>query len=659
MAKDQPGNFNLSTKMVNRLEKLERFFGGSRRRDKEREARSRELSAVSSSSQPLDGQHFPAPSFMNPTSIHMKPREEPSSCTRATKDRSQSLPHPHGNKKRRSSIGSIGDILNHRHHPSDPIHPLSIHSTQLNSPLSTQRLSRFRFPEALTMDERGVTAKEAAYERSAKDPQEENILDWYPQRVSSLFNNLGLDTSIDDRITKFSSRGVGFPIVKPPSPTSSTPPSPRTKIDVVDLPLRQSSREPIKALTKEFPPLLKKLPPTPFLISTPDSPPASDGEEESVRSSYDELIPVKTLASPIRIKQRPSLEFNPRNNTEVLQSFRESWGTKPLDPVTLACTMLLQESPFVIRSRFVKKSGSVASLSTITRHTPTERVLREPALDDFYDLDDDDVLECLPTTPEPETDIPPTPPPKDSPKTPIGRSRSTRHMPIAPTITINSSSGEFTPPRTPTDSQFLTLAYSPTNASGALGAMWAAGIAKTYNFDLVYVVSLWPKREGDVSDPSRRSTLTNRSLQVQVEDSTAAQCSIVANPKSEVTGRILAAYGLNQFGSPFRIHAQFHNKMLGHKGWKEYRDELASPGMISRGWTCSFYSDRTTAIRSEASGSSVMQEGAANRGIVFAAYTRKTTKSAIPVTSTPKQTAVLGKLFYDAQTFVDALVHGT
>ncbi|KAI0894958.1 hypothetical protein F4806DRAFT_103733 [Annulohypoxylon nitens] len=651
MAKEYPKNFNLAAKMVNRLEKLERFFGGSKKRDKDRGARNRELSAVST----LDDQHFPAPSFMKPTSIHMKPREEPISWSREAKDRSQSLPGPHGHRKRRSSIGSIGDILNHRYHPSDPIYPLSISARKTDGSHGTPRLSRFRFPDALTMDEKGITAKE----RIAKDTPEETILDWYPQRVSSLFNNLGLDTSIDDRIGKFSPNNSRLSSSKPPSPTWSTPPSPRTRTDTINIPLGQPSRNTNKGLVGGL--LLSTNPsPPPFSLPTPDSPPASDNEEECSRTSHGRLSPTKVLASPIRITPKPSRDFISRHSAELSYPIRESWGLRPQDPVASRCTTL-EENPFVIRSRFVRKTESMDSLSTITRFRPINRNLREPTLDDFYRLDDDDILECRPATPkiEDEVDIPPTPPPKDPPETPIGRSRSTRHMPIAPTVAISSSSGELTPPRTPTDAQFLTLTYSPTNASGALGAMWAASIANTYNFDLVYIISLWPNGEGDSLDPSRRPTSSGSQPTIQERGHAAARCSIVANSKSEVTGRILAAYGLNQFGSPFRIHAQFHKKMLGFKGWKEYRDELASPGMIARGWTCSFYSDHITTTQNEATSSHVRQSGMANRGIVFAAYTKKTTKSAIPVISTPKQTAILGKLFYDAQTLVDALVHGT
>ncbi|KAI1088456.1 hypothetical protein F5B19DRAFT_426357 [Rostrohypoxylon terebratum] len=650
MAKEYPNNFNLVAKMVNRLEKLERFFGGSKKKDKDRGTRNRELSAIST----FDEQHFPAPSFMKPTSIHMKPREEPILWSREAKDRSQSLPGPHEHRKRRSSIGSIGDILNHRYHPSDPIYPLSLSARKTEGSYGTPRLSRFRFPDALTMDEKGITAKE----RTAPDFAEESILDWYPQRVSSLFDNLGLDTSIDGRIARLSPTNQGSPTSEPPSPTLSTPPSPRTRTDTANTPLRQPSRNPSKGLVGELSLSANPSPP-PFSVPTPDSPPASDDEECS-RTSLGRLPPAKALASPILITHRPSHDFSSQHSSGLSIPTRESWGLRPQDPVASSCTTL-EGSTFVIRSRFVRKAESMDSLSTITRFRPINRNLREPTLDDFYSLEDDDVLECRPVTPkmEDEADIPPTPPPKDPPETPIGRSRSTRHMPIAPTVAINYSSGELTPPRTPTDSQFLTLTYSPTNASGALGAMWAASIANTYNFDLVYVISLWPKGDGDALDPSRRPISSDRQPIVQDRDLAAARCSIVANSKSEVTGRLLAAYGLNQFGSPFRIHSQFHKKMLGFQGWKEYRDELASPGMIARGWTCSFYSDHVTTTQNEAISSHVRQEGVANRGIVFAAYTKKTTKSAIPVISTPKQTVILGKLFYDAQTLVDALVHGT
>ncbi|KAI1101073.1 hypothetical protein F4804DRAFT_317064, partial [Jackrogersella minutella] len=516
------------------------------------------------------------------------------------------------------------------------------------------------FPEALAMVEGGFAAEESSRECAIQEPREENILDWNPQRVSSLLNNLGLETSIDDRLAKFSKNGAGLLTSKPPSPILSTPPSPRTRIDPFAILPKQSSRKPSDASARDISLLSRKQSLAPLSTPVPDSPPASDGEEECPRASFDRSKPVKALASPIQLTPCPSFDYKYQSSMGIpirIHCVRESWGNRSEDPVVV-CTSL-EESACAVRPQLMRKSGSTASLSTITRYNPIDINLREPTLVEFYALNDEDVLENLPATPKPDVDIPPTPPPKDPPTTPFGRSRSTRHMPIAPTIAINSSSGEITPPRTPTDSQFLTLAYSPTNASGALGAMWAASIANTYKFDLVYVISLWPKGEGDDSDPSRRSTSMERQRKPQDQDHVASRCAIVANPKFGVTGRILAAYGLKEFGSPFRIHAQFHKKMLGFEGWKEYRDELASTGMISRGWTCSFYNDNLSTVQNGMHDGHVIRGGTANRGIVFAAYTRKTTKSVIPVSSSPKQTAILGKLFYDAQTLVDALVHGT
>ncbi|KAI0843092.1 hypothetical protein F5Y06DRAFT_80813 [Hypoxylon sp. FL0890] len=650
--------------MVNGLERLERFFAGSRKRDKERGTKHR-----GASSQHQNGQQFPSPSFMNPTSKHMKPREEPVPWSRAVKERSQSLPDPQINLRRRSSIGSTSNLSNHKYYPSDPLRPLSFSIKKTEGLPGNQRLSRFRFPEdplASIQDAGGSSrasiSDKTKQELGTEERGVENILDWSPQRISSLFNNLGLETSIDSRLAKYSG-GTEILALRAPSPVLSAPASPKTTINPnpIVIPPRGSSRKASEIPVPDLTILQKTHAPSSFSIPAPDSPPASDGEEECSRAALDQPLPVKALGSPIELTPRPSFEFIPRGQPEILtrrHSARESWGTRLRDPV-LGCTTL-DASPCVTSSRLLRKSTSISSFSTITRYIPADGELKEPTIDDFYSLSDEDVLEDVPATPKVEADIPPTPPPKKSPKTPIGRSRSTRHAPIAPTAAIDFASGELTPPHTPTDSQFLTLTYSPTNASGELGAIWAANIAKKYNFDLIYVISLWPNGRGNSSDPSRRPTLRgHRQREMQNKDNASSGCAIVANSKSGMTGRLLAAYGLNEFGSPFRVHAQFHRKMLGFKGWKEYRDELASPGMISRGWTCSFYSDHIPITRDGTGGDLVARGGIVNRGIVFAAYTRKTTKSVIPVTTSPKQTAILGKLCYDAQTLVDALVHGT
>ncbi|KAI4868657.1 hypothetical protein F4820DRAFT_101152 [Hypoxylon rubiginosum] len=645
--------------MVNGLERLERFFGASRRRDKEREVRYRDTPAASPQSQLDNGPHFPSPSFMRPTSIHMKPREEQFSWAKAVKDRSQSLPDPQYSPRRRSSIGST---TNHRQQSSDSARMLSLSIRPANDPLNGQRLSRFRFPENENVNQGGDVNEHTNGEIPAG-----NMLDWRPQRLSSLFNTLGLDTSIDDRLARSAEAGVE-PLVLKPSPLLTTPPSPKTRADSI-IQRRLSSRA-----SAEIPARKLALLPRQNLLSSvaksyPDSPPASDGEDDDFRDPFNPASH-KGLAPPIEFTPRPSIESKCRDSTEArsrrVHSIRESWGAGPQDYVVMRATSE-GEDQHIVRPQSLRKSMSESSLftirSTLMGLPESDQGIAEPTLDDFYALDDEDVAESLPATPEPDTtDVPPTPPPKDSPETIIGRSRSTRHAPIAPTAAVNSSSGELTPPCTPTDSQFLALTYSPSHASGALGAIWAANIAKTYNFDLVYVISLWPNGEGISSDPSRRSSSRSSTPRGRHKerstDDIAARCAIVANPKSKMTGRLLAGYGLDKFGSPFRVHAQFHTKMLGSSGWQEYRDELASSSMISRGWTCSFYSDYMPTISNKADQGLETQGGTANRGIVFAAYTRKTTKSAIPVRSSPKQTAVLGKLLYDAQTLVDALVHG-
>ncbi|KAI0378784.1 hypothetical protein F5Y04DRAFT_140134 [Hypomontagnella monticulosa] len=647
--------------MVNGLERLERFFGSSRRRDKEREARNRELSTVSSPTQ--DGPYFPSPSFMHPTSTHMKPREESAPWSKAAKDRSLSLPDPKSHIRRRSSVGSASPTLNHRHYPSDPVRPISLSIKQAEGHLTIQKLSRFRFPQYPPEDRNpGSPSTDAIGTESAHEPTgqeyQENILDWCPRRLSSLFNNLGLDTSIDDRLASLSEDDAEL-LALQPSPISSSPPSPKTRIDHIVIPPRRSSQNPSDIPAQHFTKVAAGNPHYAFPTATPDSPPESDGEDEAPHTPFRRSTTVKALASPIKFMPRVSSDSEARNNlrdSTCKHPARESWGAKSQDPVLAFTTP--DESVFIPQSRLVRKSVSIASLSTVTRYSSVDYEIREPSLDDFYALNDEDVAESLPPILKPEADIPPTPPPKDPPQTPIGRSRSTRHAPIAPTTEINSLSGQLTPPRTPTDSQFLALTYTPTNASGASGAMWAASIAGAYNFDLVYVISLWPKGGRGNPNSSRRSSSTSRQHGEQDANTPNSQDAVVGNPKSGMTGRLLAAYGLNEFGSPFRVHTQFHTNMLGFKGWKEYRDELASPGMISRGWTCSFQNDYIPTAPSKTGGEHLARGETANHGIVFAAYTRKTTKSVIPVNPSPKQAVILGKLLYDAQTLVNALVHG-
>ncbi|KAL7628828.1 hypothetical protein AAE478_000343 [Parahypoxylon ruwenzoriense] len=650
--------------MVNGLERLERLFGGSRKKEKGRGIKRRDTSSSSRPSQPhKNDPYFPSPSFMRPTSTHMRPREEPNPWTRVSKERSQSLPEPQGNRISRSSAGS-STITNEKYCLGDSIRSTLLSDNLPSDALDTPRLSQFKFlgdfllesemPEASL---RGDSVKEPAHELTARESQTEDFLDWRPKRVSSLLDTLGLETPLGDFVAK-SPDGFSESLTWRSRSVSPRSRSPITRTNSVVIAPRLSSKGSSNISTQEltfFP--IHQLP-SRFSRSHPDSPPASDGEEECPGGTFIRTILFKDLPSLNEITPRTSLECTSQLDTDYLTrvpSCRESWGTRPEDPMVACITP--EEGIRAIQLQPIRKSASVASFSTVIKHSINCCDLREPTLDDFYSLHDDDLAESLPATSNPDSDIPPTPPPKDSPRVSRRHSSIRRKpgKPIAPTTAIDPSSGELTPPCTPTDSQFLTLTYSATHASGALGAMWAASIAKTYNFDLVYVISLWPGGEGERSDSSRHTSIRRKA---QDTDRVVPGCAIVANPKYGVTGRLLAAYGLNEFGSPFRIHTEFHTKMLRFRGWKEYRDELASPGMISRGWTCSFYNDQAQAPRNNLAGGKSERGNTKNRGIIFAAYTRKTTKSAIPVRSSPKQTAILGRLRYDAQTLVDALIHG-
>ncbi|KAI5866996.1 hypothetical protein GGS23DRAFT_553074 [Durotheca rogersii] len=651
--------------MVGGLERLERLFGGPRKKEKGREAGRRDASDLPRSSQPKDGAYFPSPPFMRPTSTPMRPREEPNRRTKAVKERSQSLPESQAALKRRSSTGS-STVVNEQFYPGSPKRPISLSINRARDSLDTIQLSKYNFPENIHSEgptggapSRASIIEESAYEFLTRGQEAVNFLDWSPKRVSSLLDTLGLDTLTSD----LGAILPGDVMASPTSPsTSPDPSSPAMKTDAVFTSPSWSHME-SRNHPSQGPPLSPRYQsPSPLSGPHPDSPPISDGEEEHSRSSLARSISLDGLPPLGEITPRTSLDCASQIAVEGLArklSYRESWGVRVQDPATTGIAsdeVPPNETAHSFQSQAIRVAASIASFSTVIKHSAICGSITEPTIGDFYALRDDDLAESLPTEPETDSDEPPTPPPKDWPKA-VDRVASIRYKsvkPIVPTTAINPTSGEFTPPCTPTDSQFLSLSYSPTFASGALGAIWAANIANKYQFDLIYVISLWPEMKGESFDPSLRSPPEDRQGKCWNADYAASRCAIVANPKSGMAGRLLAAYGLNEFGSPFRIHTEFHAKMLGFQGWQEYRDDLASPGMIARGWTCSFYGDRVPTKRT---GGNVTPDVSTNRGIVFAAYTKKTTQSVIPERSSPKQTAILGKLRSDAQTLIDTLVH--
>lgn len=145
--------------------------------------------------------------------------------------------------------------------------------------------------------------------------------------------------------------------------------------------------------------------------------------------------------------------------------------------------------------------------------------LQEPELDEFLDMCDEEVAE----------------------------SRCGEDSPfLGSPHTVNSMA--------PTPESAAATLEPPCSGIAAFAAACeAARIAARYNFDMLYVASLWP-------DESKRSRSLN--------------------------GRLLVAYGLHNSPSPFPISADSHAEVLQSFGWVDYCDQKAFVGEKSRVYAC-------------------------------------------------------------------------
>lgn len=273
------------------------------------------------------------------------------------------------------------------------------------------------------------------------------------------------------------------------------------------------------------------------------------------------------------------------------------------------------------------KEGLTANTSPVTQSPssqhPTESdvstssqstVLKEPTLDDFLHLSDDDIAEEQAEGEEelesPSQSLPPTP------------------MSLAPR------------PRVPSPPMFSSSPFHSRPATAA--AFEVARIAARHNFDLIYVVNLWPD-ECNERDPQATPT-----KQLYVPSKT-----------DQTKGRFLAAYGLSTVKSPFQISTMVHRRILQTDGWIEYRNDEAEPDDFARGYACAFYRGQypghqipNSVDRTEAPFKT--REANIDRGIVFAAYRKPSDshdKSAVNCSQ-----AQLCAIYRDAEALVEMLI---
>ncbi|KAK6068692.1 hypothetical protein SCUP515_09395 [Seiridium cupressi] len=644
--------------MASGFDRLEKFFGASRRREKA----SQEKTVVTRNAISMHAPYrrpgarekspFPSPSFLKPTSTRMQPRDpkyqRPEEEGQMVKDKARSRSLPDVKKSLRGHCPAFNSLEMERKTRSyESSRPSSI----TDSP-STPQLPGFRFPEdsLFRSPETPTTSaetsprhikNEAAFDTPKQEAGDHKLLDWSPRQLSLMFDSNEL-RSINEQLGLDPRNDAQESIVLMPSPMFVAPERPPPKSPLRAKRPRTLATRRSQELSKVQDWTFSKFPKQYSVISSSTcqtySPPTSDSEDGYSPRATAHSRPASRYETPDIYSADSSPKLSPKARlTEGYgrAGLRETWGIRCGDPKL----GFAEPGGDLIPRSCLKKTESAATLSAANSKISQERILQEPTIDDIYALSDDDIFEARPFSPRP-----PTPPPKDDIPLHIRRRTPTQNATqLQRSHVVSLKSGVVTPPETPTDLQFL-IPLPASHSSGELGAIMAAGIAKKYNFDLIYLVSLWPSGAGNHLDPSLH--LTPRSAQ----HSTAHGGSIYASPNSKITGRYLAAFGLNQFGQPFQMHTKVLLKALRTQGWNEY-DDPTTP--LNHGWACSFNSD---CVPLEQQGvDAKVSRSSANCGIVFAAYTRQNDRSLIPREYARKED-FLTTLHADVARLVDILL---
>ncbi|KAK8088188.1 hypothetical protein PG997_003149, partial [Apiospora hydei] len=428
-------------KMASGLERLEKLFNVSRKRDK----------TISGNSPLLDNFVFPSPPYMKPKSMRMTPRaeefvrEKPSDYG-GQDDRSSRLSQPEtgDHLERRSSSNYTRARNTGTSRSSNCSGNSSLSFEYQREPDAAQQLSKFKFPEdslfrhpptthsssASDASSRSAHVAESAPKTPEAEPLESGSLDWSPRHISMLLSPLDPPPR-GDRLAPTAQDDTAESMILKPSPILRTSGTAGSRSASGKVPgsssrrSRQGARLPERKLS-----LFPKLEPS-SRVSQPltYSPPVSDSEDSLQRTSRSFSAADTSIGSvPTTIPEQSTTSVHQDND-----------GTDKFQRDSPRNTM-----------------AAIQAESAITRGE-TEHILHEPTLDDIYALSDEDIAEARPSTPSSNPQKPPPLPPKDIPSR-IAKKRGTAglkpHKP--PAIAIKPTHGELTPPETPTESLFIT-----------------------------------------------------------------------------------------------------------------------------------------------------------------------------------------------------------
>lgn len=337
---------------------------------------------------------------------------------------------------------------------------------------------------------------------------------------------------------------------------------------------------------------------SPLQVSIPpnrmDTPPSSDPEDDGSPYGYlaKKRLPKLPHMAPPTPEESPELAPFPEHKLRACKS-EEGLGQSVFQDMFFGA----EEPPY---SQELRHASSHDSLAHSVRNSYESSTLREPLVCEFLELSDDDIAEDTAT-------------------------ESFHSIPIEEPKQTLPSMGLSISQRSPANSH-LTLTPPRATQPATAAAFEAARIARRYDFDLVYVVNLWPGQEE-------------------------------SNGERHLIGRLLAAHGLHHVPSPLQISSKIHTDILRSDGWIEYRNADAAEHDLARGYGCGFYTgqyNRSGSIDSNTLVSGVRLSEQIDRGIVFAAYRKpRAGDSKLGHTFTDRE---LGDLHKDAEVLVEMLI---
>ena len=394
--------------------------------------------------------------------------------------------------------------------------------------------------------------------------------------------------SFHGRPTEAMTRGFNeFRFPKPPSRSGGSSP--------VSSSFDHSLHKPLP-VSRGFTPLNISIPPAGL-----DTPPSSEPEDSPSSScSPTHKDP------PANIARLPTPGASPELHPLPDRPLRLSKSADAINKSYFKEIEHLLDEPFDELS--LSRTHSQTSLSS-AQHSFCSSTLREPDVNEFLNLSDDDIAESAPGSPEMS---PQEPEPHRLP-----------HMDLS----ISSFQ--------PNANTLLTLTPPRASRPATAAAFEAARIARRYDFDLVYVVNLWP-------DNTTTPSIGNAGLY---------------SSNKPMIGRLLAAHGLHHVPSPLQISEKVHMTILRADGWIEYQNSGAEANDLARGYACAFYTGqyaRSASSRSSSPVSGVRLSERIDRGIVFAAYRKpKEGEDKLGRAFTEED---LGDLHRDAEVLVEMLI---